>query len=265
MYKSNLILIFLIQLVNCIAQTEYQLPYNDTGDKRFTFIDSGFEDPNDDSENAIYQYDSGIVFSKVFLSDSSWIDSVLRYNENGDIAYRGWNLRYNPIYSVSQQQINQMPDYYVKSYYENNSIRSIEKLGYTDSTFYFLTRYYDLNTELIYEEIYLHGDTVKGTFYKNSLVVDSINTVSYVVYENQKLIETWKFNDDHPEGSFIVLDIVLHNSKKTLSRKRELKKKLKKTPIVRFSGQLVVVNGKGRKWSTDKIVDFKDVEMRINF
>lgn len=104
----------------------------------------------------------------------------------------------------------------------------------------------------LYMKKYTIADTIKGTFYQISGTEFPLSP--FKVYDNNKLIESW-YISKHDSLELVISKIVLHDKNKTLKLKSQIKRKVKKTPIVGFNGGyygLVIVNGKGRKFDTYK-------------
>jgi hypothetical protein len=211
------------------------------------------------TETAIkeYEYDhykNGQILESYVYKDSVNIDSVYRYHEDGTIALKGKIMYPLPIVVKDWQtgiEYNELScSSYCQTYYKNGLIRSRQLYGKSKESVYTFNQFYDLDGELVYENMQLVRNYIKGTFdithYTEDNLKDSISI--FDVYNDGKKIETWRVKYTKDSSVVEVLDIYLHDSKRCINRPVALRRKIKKNPLVRINEFVHVLNGKGRNF-----------------
>jgi antitoxin component YwqK of YwqJK toxin-antitoxin module len=253
MRKKTQLLFLILGMSNiCVAQYKDSLMSYDCGDNRYSPISSNGPEDTTSAFFGYYfnTYENGKRLEKIYLNDSLWLDTLLRFHFDGNLAYKGVILNRTPIIDKIYRNVSYLFDENIQSFYENGNIRSREFHGYypekykVENSLFFFKQFFDTNSDLIYSEILLFNDTIEGTFLKDWK--DEYQT--YVVYENGKLIEIWTIKNGNSQSP-IIIEIKCHLKNKVINKSRKIKNKLKRTPLVSFNCSLYVSNGSGRSLS----------------
>lgn len=186
-----------------------------------------------------------------FVDSLGIVDSAYRFFENNEVAYKGIRVNYfvDTLLYNSNPQREPYVDIYEETYYSYQSfgiIRSKCYWSYYKKKYLNFTQvFYNTTGTQVYEEISLMGDTLKGSFLKIfSDQNDPKDQYGLCVYQNGKLHETWYFQNliDHPEKELCVTKIEIHTQNKTLTRKKEITQKLKRTKFYIFDSRVCIGN-----------------------
>jgi len=246
-------MVFLFNSAVVFSQLKVKVIEFSNYDERYGYMPVQF------TETAIkeYEYDhykNGQILESYVYKDSVNIDSVYRYHEDGTIALKGKIMYPLPIVVKDWQtgiEYNELScSSYYQTYYKNGLIRSRQLYGKSKESVYTFNQFYDLDGELVYENMQLVRNYIKGTFdithYTEDNLKDSISI--FDVYNDGKKIETWRVKYTKDSSVVEVLDIYLHDSKRSINRPVALRRKIKKNPLVRINEFVHVLNGKGRSF-----------------
>jgi hypothetical protein len=201
-----------------------------------------------------YHYKNGQILESYIYKDSVNIDSVYRYHEDGTIALKGKIMYPLPRVVKDWQTGIEYKELscssYWQTYYKNGLMRSRQLYGLSKESCYSFNQFYDLDGELVYENMQLVGNYIKGTvdetYYTEDNLKDSISILN--VYNNGKKIETWRIRETKNPLIVEVLNIYLYDTKRSISRPIALRRKVSKSPLVQINKFVHVLNGKGRNF-----------------
>lgn len=134
----------------------YKIPYFEEPDERYmpcNWLMDGYRDTsifNTPSQS----YDNGNFVRKYCLNDSLWIDSILCFQYDGSFSSIGINHYNTNRFDSINGKLYFFPNKFVTTYYKNGNLRGRENCVLYPSNFFFYKSFYDLNEEIIYEEIY---------------------------------------------------------------------------------------------------------------
>lgn len=253
MYRIFLSCFFLFFCLELFSQYEIEDSIITFGcvDKRFSSFqtkNSPIDTNHLNKSYYYYEYKNNRRLEKLYLNDSLWIDSIHRFYENGNLAFVGYNLRYNLWETLNPAQ-SYPHSICTKSYYENGKLKEYYVFDVlSNGRRMEIKRIYDIESVLFFEETILYGDTINGSFTDYRVYQKNrINCNKYFVYKDGKIVEVWYINKMNDNLPFIVeINIIKDDKIIILTKKKDIKRKLIQTPLFILGCNLYISNGPGR-------------------
>ncbi len=225
-----------------ISQIELQLEYCETDPNIYNdYIDFGKIDTLKIDICPLKYKSAQQKVCKVTYDNNSFVKNVDRFHENGLFGFKA------QILNVSQLDLYRNEFVYIKTFYQNGSLRHIQfdihnTQLYIDSSYSYKKVYYGLDSVIIQNIETIGRDTISGTFYRGN-VSDTLNR--YTVFKNNKPYVSFIISDPwlslYKKEKIILYKIEDHWRKKIYSNQLSLRRKIKQYSFYFFTDDFVII------------------------